>query len=86
MPVMSTWVSLVLLPPAGLSVSRPSLTTTVRVAVANLVPAVGTNAATPFWFSMLIQCALSTAVPASPTETVTVYAPLGTDISQLAGV
>ena len=62
-----------LVPPAGLSVSRPSATFTVRVAVACLArAAVGTNAAIAFWSSMLSQCTLSTAVPASPTPTVTV--------------
>jgi hypothetical protein len=63
---------LVFVPPAGLSVSRPSVTRTVRVAVACLVVAVGAKAATAFWSSTLAQCTLSTAVPASPTATVTV--------------
>jgi hypothetical protein len=39
---------LVLVPPAGDTVSRPSDTATVRVTVANLVDAVGTNAAMAF--------------------------------------
>jgi hypothetical protein len=42
------------------------------VAVACLLAAAGTKAATAFWSSTLAQCTLSTAVPASPTATVTV--------------
>jgi hypothetical protein len=74
------------MPPAGLSVSRPSLTRTVRVAVACRVVAVGTNAATAFWSSTFAQCTLSTAGPASPTATVTVYRPGGTAASHRPGV
>jgi hypothetical protein len=43
----STWLILVLVPPSGLRVSRPSVTVTVRVAEANRLPelAVGANCA-----------------------------------------
>ncbi len=61
-----------LVPPTGLSVIRPSVTATTRVAVAYLVPVTGVNAATAFWFSMFTQCALSMGAPGSPTSTFTV--------------
>ncbi len=60
-----------LVPPTGLSVMRPSVTATTRVAVANFEPVVGVKAAIAFWFSTLTQCELSIAVPASPTSTLT---------------
>jgi hypothetical protein len=73
---------LVLVPPAAESVRKPSVTSTRAVAVRNLSPEAGVNGPTTAVPSALTRCVLSTALPASPTATVTSYVPFGTATCQ----